>query len=260
MPTISISQEIYEELKKRSQSWEDTPTKIIARLLGLPESKRSQNIWITPDKDLKGQSMWVKGKKEVISLKNRTSWCCTVERIIMFVLVEEGSGLIDPKLVSSETKKILDLNGLLCERDEEITKSGKTILETTITKVQNNFISEGFARPAEGMWLLTKEGLEISEEEKKDNRLLTGKKDGSNQLTIPKVTYRHTRLCFRAELIEGLEAEDVFRIICYDGIFQMTKSEFYDVFDNIVNTDSYRLNGIYHSPKAPRKAMQFKIL
>ena len=108
--------------------------------------------------------------------------------------------------------------------------------------------------------MLTEEGLEECEEIKKNSRLLSGKENDSNQLPAPKVAYRHTRLCFLKKKIEGLGAEDAFRIICHDGIFQMTKNEFYEVFDNIVSTRSYRDRGIYHSPRPPRKAMQFKIL
>jgi hypothetical protein len=253
MPTISVSQEVYEELKKMSQSWEDTPTRIIARLLKTDGSKRSKdmedssNIWIPPEK---------KSKKP---LKDRTSPDYLVEKIIMVVLAEEGPEMIDPQLVTSETIKIMELNDLLGKGDM-LPFLGRTGLERVISKLHKEFISEGLASSAEGMWLLTEEGLKKSEEIKKGSRLFTGKENGSNQLTTPKVTYNHSRLCFLKEKIERLGSEETFRIICTDGIFQMTVCEFYEVFENIVNSNSYQDRGIYHSPRPPQKAMQFKIL
>jgi len=59
---------------------------------------------------------------------------------------------------------------------------------------------------------------------------------------------------FFKEIIEGLDADESFRIICNDGIFQMTKNEFHEVFDNVIATRSYKERGHYHSPKPPRKA------
>ena len=40
-PTISVSDEVYDALKRRSKSWEDTPGKIIAELLGIDEKSRA---------------------------------------------------------------------------------------------------------------------------------------------------------------------------------------------------------------------------
>jgi hypothetical protein len=288
MPTISVSQEVYEELKKRSQSWEDTPTRIIARLLGMNGSQRVKGIegsssagtaQVPPTLDNPGNAELLPSSpppprpidtalEDMVGniiekdrlRKDRASPSSMVRKIIMIVLAEEGLGMIDPQLVMSETKKIMELNGLLGDKDLETTPSGKTRLEIKITQLQRESISEGLASSAEGMWFLTKEGLEESKEIKENSRLLSGKENNSNQLPSPKVTYRHTRLCFLKEKIENLEAEDAFRIICPDGVFQMTKNEFYEVFDNIVSTHSYRDRGIYHSPRPPRKAMQFKIL
>ena len=274
MPTISVSQEVYEELKKRSQSWEDTPTRVIARLLEIHGPKRSQHMegssnagtaQFPPDSynDDIGEDTLPPPRyfnRPSNDLRNRTSPDSIVRKIIMLVLAEEGREMVSREKVTSETKKIMELNGLLGDKDLETTPSGKTRLEIKITQLQRESISEGLASSAEGMWFLTKEGLEESKEIKENSRLLSGKENSSNQLPSPKVTYRHTRLCFLKEKIENLEAEDAFRIICPDGVFQMTKNEFYEVFDNIVSTHSYRDRGIYHSPRPPRKAMQFKIL
>ena len=43
MPTISVSQEVYDGLKKFSRSWEDTPNKIIRRLLEKSTSEESSD-------------------------------------------------------------------------------------------------------------------------------------------------------------------------------------------------------------------------
>jgi hypothetical protein len=277
MPTISVSHEIYEELKNLSRSWEDTPTKVIAKLLEIngtrrtPEIERSSSNGtppFSPDLDNSGNADLLPSSPPPPRYSSRSSndlMCRTtpesiVRKIIMIILAEEGLRMVDRQRVTSETKKIMEINNLLTEKDLETTPSGKTRLETKITRLQREFISEGLAASAEGMWLLTEEGLEESEEIKANSRLLTVKENDSNQLTVPKVTYRHSRLCFLKKEIEDLEAEDAFRIICNDGIFQMTKNEFYEIFDNIVSTRSYRDRGIYHSPKPPRKAIQFKIL
>ena len=273
MPTISVTQEVYEELKKISQSWEDTPTKIIARLLEMDRSKRSHNLeasshTYTPPLPPEHNPNILPSspppqhpiRETSKNLRERTSPSSIVKKIIMLVLAEEGPGMVDPKRVQSETEKIMKLNNLITDKDLETTPSGRTRLVTKISRLQSELISKGLASSAEGMWLLTMKGREESEKIKKKSRLITGKENGSNLPRTPKVTYRHTRLCFFKEKIEGLEAEETFRVICNDGIFQMTKNEFYEVFENIVSTRSYRERGIYHSPKAPQKAMKFKIL
>ena len=239
------------------RSWEDTPTKIIARLLEMHGSKRAHNMEgssnVTPysrvldnppDGDLLNFTVQPRPirsiKRPSDKLRDRTSSSFIVSKIILIVLAEESPGMVDPRRVVSETKRIMEANNLITEKDLEITPSGKTRLEKNIERLQRDFISEGLAESAEGMWLLTKDGLEDSAETKKNSRLITGKENDTNQLSTPKVTYRHARLCFLKDKIEGLEAEDAFRIICQDGIFQMTKSEFYEVFENIVTTISYR--------------------
>lgn len=74
-----------------------------------------------------------------------------------------------------------------------------------------------------------------------------------------KVTYKYTRLCFLAEMIEPLNSKESFRIICSEGIFQMTKEEFYREFQNVIQSRSYSEKGVYHYPKPPHKAFRFLI-
>ncbi len=71
--------------------------------------------------------------------------------------------------------------------------------------------------------------------------------------------YEFSRLSFLAKVIESLNAEESFRIICPEGTFQMTKNEFYSEFKNVVQSRSYREKGIYHYPKPPGKALKFII-
>ena len=76
---------------------------------------------------------------------------------------------------------------------------------------------------------------------------------------ITKVSYSSTRLLFRRDEIEPLDWDDKFRIYASNDncTYEMTKGEFYDVFDNVVKTKSYLEAGIYHYVKTPNKAIQF---
>lgn len=69
--------------------------------------------------------------------------------------------------------------------------------------------------------------------------------------------YKATRLLFRAEVIEPLKDSDIFRIHTPEGTFSMRKIDFYQVFSNVVMSNSYRNRGIYHYPKTPAKALAF---
>lgn len=75
----------------------------------------------------------------------------------------------------------------------------------------------------------------------------------------PIATYTHSRLCFKAAVIESLRDVDTFQIVSNAGSFVMTKGEFYSVFCNVVASRSYRVNGIYHYPSPPSKANQFRV-
>lgn len=71
--------------------------------------------------------------------------------------------------------------------------------------------------------------------------------------------YSHSRLCFKAEIIEPLSMNDRFCIVSNDGVFAMTKREFYDNFPNVVASVSYTRDKIYHYKQPPQKALRFKI-
>jgi hypothetical protein len=72
------------------------------------------------------------------------------------------------------------------------------------------------------------------------------------------VTYSHSRLCFKADVIEPLGMEHRFCIVTDDGIFEMTKREFYETFPKVLESKSYRQDRVYHYPKPPKRALQFK--
>ena len=72
------------------------------------------------------------------------------------------------------------------------------------------------------------------------------------------ITYEATRLLFRANVIEALGPRDRFRVVTPEGTFEMTKAEFYDVFANVAHSMSYRDRGLYHYPRTPAKAEQFR--
>jgi hypothetical protein len=72
------------------------------------------------------------------------------------------------------------------------------------------------------------------------------------------ITYESTRLLFKADVIERLRPNDRFRVETPEGVFEMTKAEFYRVFDNVVRSRSYRERGVYHYPVVPAKANPFR--
>jgi hypothetical protein len=75
----------------------------------------------------------------------------------------------------------------------------------------------------------------------------------------PKVTYKFTRLCFKADIIEPLADEEQFQVDTPEGSFVMTKREFYEAFPNVVRTQSYKRGRVYHYPRTPQKATCFLV-
>ena len=71
------------------------------------------------------------------------------------------------------------------------------------------------------------------------------------------VQYSSSRLCFKADVIEPLNYDDIFAIHTPVGVFQMSKAEFYKTFPNIVKTASYQKGRLYSMKTPTRKAMQF---
>jgi len=74
-----------------------------------------------------------------------------------------------------------------------------------------------------------------------------------------KATYTSSRLAFKADIIEPLEWEDVFRVDTPVGSYAMTKREFYKVFPLIPLSNSYREGRLYSFPKPPKRVLQFQV-
>jgi hypothetical protein len=77
--------------------------------------------------------------------------------------------------------------------------------------------------------------------------------------SAPAATYHFSRLCFRRDIIESLGPNESFQVVTPVGKFQMTKSDFYREFQNVVESKSYSEGGIYHYPKLPARAERFRV-
>lgn len=75
----------------------------------------------------------------------------------------------------------------------------------------------------------------------------------------PKVTYRYSRLTFHRDSIEPLKSDDVFRVETRDGVFEMSKADFYQTFPNVVRSSAYKDNGYYNYEPVPEKAKRFLV-
>ena len=73
------------------------------------------------------------------------------------------------------------------------------------------------------------------------------------------VEYTSSRLCFKADLIEPLKDNESFIVRTPNGIFKFTKSDFYRVFSNVIETKSYQEGRMYSCKYPPKRAMQFLI-
>jgi len=73
------------------------------------------------------------------------------------------------------------------------------------------------------------------------------------------VTYRYSRLCFKASVIEKLHMDETFCIVTPNGSYRMTRREFQTEFQNVVRSHSYQEKGLYHYPKPPKRALQFRV-
>ena len=73
------------------------------------------------------------------------------------------------------------------------------------------------------------------------------------------IEYSYSRLCFKADIIELMNDNDVFAVHTPFGVFQMSKAEFYETFPNIVKSESYQKNRIYSMKNPTKKALRFLI-
>lgn len=74
---------------------------------------------------------------------------------------------------------------------------------------------------------------------------------------VTSVKYQSKRLTFRRDPIAALAGDGVITIDTPHGVFRMTKSEFEAEFPNVVSSESYAKNGVYHYPTVPDKAKKY---
>jgi hypothetical protein len=93
-------------------------------------------------------------------------------------------------------------------------------------------------------------------------KLVYGHANGSRAMSTEEGvrSYRYSRLCFKADIIEPLAMDDTFEVITErDGTFRMTKGDFYREFPRVQETSSYRKNGVYHYAVVPRRALRYRV-
>lgn len=90
-------------------------------------------------------------------------------------------------------------------------------------------------------------------------RLATGPVVSAAEVERCVASYEYSRLCFKADVIEPLAMDDKFAVVTKVGTFVLTKRDFYEAFPGVVASKNYRLNGLYHFPKPPRRALQFLV-
>lgn len=73
------------------------------------------------------------------------------------------------------------------------------------------------------------------------------------------IEYTATRLTFKRDEIEQLNDDDYIKInvIQDNASYKMTKREFYQTFDNVVSSKSYKEIGSYNYLKTPKKALKY---
>lgn len=71
--------------------------------------------------------------------------------------------------------------------------------------------------------------------------------------------YSFSRLAFKADVIEPLGMDEMFRVDTPEGSYAMTKREFYGVFPLIKESRSYLHDRLYSYPKPPKRAQQFRL-
>lgn len=71
------------------------------------------------------------------------------------------------------------------------------------------------------------------------------------------VSYNFNRLCFKKAIIEKLEASEQFNINTPSGVFTFTRTQFEETFPKVIQTASWLINGVYHFPTTPKRALPF---
>lgn len=69
--------------------------------------------------------------------------------------------------------------------------------------------------------------------------------------------YAATRLAFNRDVIEPLGLSEAFEVETPEGVFRLTKSQFYEAFPGVVASVSYRERGLYYYARTPVRARAF---
>lgn len=74
---------------------------------------------------------------------------------------------------------------------------------------------------------------------------------------MKKTFYKSTRLTFKRDIIESLDDDDIYVNENAEGVFEISKRDFYRYFGNVATSKSYRKTGVYNYQTTPQKAYQF---
>jgi len=112
----------------------------------------------------------------------------------------------------------------------------------------------------------------INEEANEEYRKLTNKEielePEINGLAEPsEFRYTSTRLSFRKNIIEQMLDNDILFIEVVgtqnpdnNGVFRLTKNDIYNTFSNVINSNSYKIDGNYNYIRTPTKANRYRLL
>jgi hypothetical protein len=92
-----------------------------------------------------------------------------------------------------------------------------------------------------------------------NNSLDYDKLSNANTVYSNQEFYSSSRLTFKRDIIESLDEDGQFsvHVLPSNEVFTFTKKEFYQVFDNVIASKSYMVNGIYNYSRTPQKAYEF---
>jgi hypothetical protein len=93
----------------------------------------------------------------------------------------------------------------------------------------------------------------------KKDKVDKNEKKNKSLKKINMIEYSATRLTFKRDLIEPLNDEDYFivHVSNDDSSYKMTKREFYETFNTVIKTSSYKKLGNYNYVKTPEKAFKY---
>ena len=184
------------------------------------------------------------------------------KEILVKIIKESNINIffVNGKTVKNELQKMLNLKW----KDSEIETKRKTTVSIACNNGKKFFALNHFI-PYDHLG--TEDRVQVQETLRWLGNSSTNTIDylrikvGSSNATVaePIINRHNGRLTFVRDIIEPLNDNEYFSVKTNEGLFRMTKNDFYQVFNNVVQSRSYRENGEYHSKKAPSKAKRFLI-